>query len=189
MNYNRKAGTAPRTRLRRLEDGFPILNNTELGFDESKSTGPGGSWGTMDFAVLGALPKLSEFRFYLRNGAGAIHLKSSEPNSFKYITTGKNDITTSGYTRETFNAPLVGLQLLRLQPTYTPLPGHTQVTLTELVKAPSIPHIIAFEANSLWVDGVWNVPVYNTIAQLWLRGSGGLPPGAQTPLIHSCQCR
>uniref|UniRef100_A0A383V7R0 Fibrinogen C-terminal domain-containing protein n=1 Tax=Tetradesmus obliquus TaxID=3088 RepID=A0A383V7R0_TETOB len=176
MNYNRKAGTAPRTRMRRLdEDGFPILNNTELGFDESKSSGPGGSWGTMDFAVLGALPKLSEFRFYVRNGAGAIHLKSSEPNSFKYITTGRNDITTSGYSRDEFSAPQSGLQLLRMQTGYSPLPGHSMAQLTELVNAPSMKHIMAFEANSLWVDGVWNVPAYSTVAQLWLRGSGGVP--------------
>jgi hypothetical protein len=173
MNYNRKAGTAPRTKIRRLDDGFPILNSTELGVDESKSNGPGGSWGMMDSAVIGALPKLSEFRFFLRNSAGTVHLKSSEPNSFRYITTGNNDITTSGYSRDGFNAPLSGLQLLRMQTGYAPLPGHTQAVLTEQVKAPSLKHIIAFEPNSLWIDGVWNLPTYNTVAQLWLRGSGG----------------
>jgi hypothetical protein len=180
MNYNRKAGTAPRTKIRRLSDGFPILNSTELGVDESKSTGPGGSWGTMDSAVLGALPKLTEFRLFLRNGMGTIHLKSSEQNSFRYITTGRNDITTSGYSRDAFNAPLFGLQLLRIQPTYTPLPGHTQAILTELVKAPSTYHILAFEPNSLWIDGVWDVPTASTVAQLWLRGSGGLSKGDTT---------
>eukprot|EP00882_Tetradesmus_deserticola_P012119 GHRQ01012840.1.p1 GENE.GHRQ01012840.1~~GHRQ01012840.1.p1 ORF type:complete len:394 (+),score=103.81 GHRQ01012840.1:1512-2693(+) len=182
MNYNRKAGTAPRTKIRSLDDGFPILNSTELGVDESKSLGPGGSWGTMDPLVLGALPKLTEFRFFLRNGAGTMHLKSSEPNSFKYITTGKNDIATSGYTRDQATVPVSGLQLLRMQPCYTPLAGHTQATLTGLVRAPTMEHILAFEPNSMWVDGVWNLPAYNTVAQLWLRGSGGrpkdCPPGA-----------
>ncbi|KAF6254344.1 hypothetical protein COO60DRAFT_329387 [Scenedesmus sp. NREL 46B-D3] len=178
MNYNRKAGTAPRTKIRRLADGFPIVNSTALGVDESKSLGPGGSWGTMDAAVLGALPKLSEFRFFLRNSAGAIHLKSSEENSFKYITTGKNDIATSGYTRDAATAPVHGLQLLRMQTCYTPLPGHTQATLTKLIQAPTMEHIMAFEPNSMWVDGVWNLPIYNTVAQLWLRGSGGLPRGS-----------
>lgn len=178
MNYHRKAGTAPSTYIRTLNDGFPILNNTELGADESRSLGPGGSWGAMDFSVMAALPKLSEFRLFWQNGAGTVHIKSAERNSFQYIRTGLNDPNFPGYSQEDFTTPRYGLELLRMQPEYTPLPGHTQATLQDLGNPRSVKAVLAFEKNSLWIDGILPGDKYNTIAQLWLRGSGGYLQGA-----------
>ncbi|KAF8062777.1 hypothetical protein HT031_004107 [Scenedesmus sp. PABB004] len=173
LNYNRAAGTAPNTYMRSLADGFPLLNSTVLGTDESRSKGPGGSWGHMRPEVLGALPKVSEFRLSVRTSQGTIHLKSSEPNSLEYIRTGSNDYLQSGSADSGFTAPATGLFLNRMQPSYTPLPGHTQAKLDGLLPTLSNRAILAFSPNSLWVDVAFNDPRMNTLAQLWLRGSGG----------------
>jgi Fibrinogen beta and gamma chains, C-terminal globular domain len=176
LNALRRAGTTPWINTRGLADGFPLQNGTTLGADESSSKGPGGSWGKMGFDVLGALPKLSEFRLLIRNGGGAIHVKSSEAGSFLYIRTGYNDFGVSGSSSWVFGQPIIGLHLVKMQPEYTPLPGHSAADLTMHVKAMSNPAIIAFEPQSLWND--LSDARMHTHAQLWLRGSGGVPQGA-----------
>lgn len=47
LNYVHKGGTNPEPYARTLSDGFPLLNSTTLGDDESGSWVAGGSWGHM----------------------------------------------------------------------------------------------------------------------------------------------